>query len=103
MVVKRLYFTIVSRALNNRNIAKNINKVRLTRYTLLSFIPLSLLYQFKRAANIYFLIISILSFMSFSPKVSFKLMILLESHIYDWNFRLCANFDYVRFSFIIFL
>ena len=50
-------------------LAKNINKVRLTRYTLLSWAPLSLLFQFKRAANIYFLIISILSFMSFSPKV----------------------------------
>mmetsp|Transcript_28576 Transcript_28576/g.27565 ORF Transcript_28576/g.27565 Transcript_28576/m.27565 type:complete len:104 (+) Transcript_28576:368-679(+) len=35
-----------------------------------SFIPLSLLFQFKRAANIYFLIISILTFMPFSPKSS---------------------------------
>ncbi len=44
------------------------NKVRTTKYTLLSWAPLSLLYQFKRAANVYFLIITILTMMPFSPK-----------------------------------
>ena len=44
------------------------NRVRTTKYTLLSWAPLSLLFQFKRAANIYFLIISLLTCMSFSPK-----------------------------------
>jgi phospholipid-transporting ATPase len=45
------------------------NRVRTQRYTAFSFAPLSLLYQFKRVSNIYFLIISILTFMPFSPKV----------------------------------
>ena len=44
------------------------NKVRTTKYTLLSWIPLSLFYQFKRAANVYFLFITILTAMPFSPK-----------------------------------
>jgi phospholipid-transporting ATPase len=44
------------------------NKVRTTKYTALSWAPLSLIYQFKRSANIYFLIISILTVMPFSPK-----------------------------------
>ena len=44
------------------------NRVRTTKYTLLSWAPLSLLFQFKRAANIYFLIICVLTMMSFSPK-----------------------------------
>ena len=44
------------------------NKVRTTKYTILSWAPLSLLFQFKRAANVYFLIISILTTMPFSPK-----------------------------------
>ena len=38
------------------------------RYTALTWAPLSLLFQFKRAANIYFLIITILTAMPFSPK-----------------------------------
>jgi len=38
------------------------------RYTWYSWPFLSLLYQFKRAANIYFLVISILTCMPFSPK-----------------------------------
>jgi phospholipid-transporting ATPase len=42
--------------------------VRTQRYSLLTWAPLSLLLQFKRVSNIYFLIISILTFMSFSPK-----------------------------------
>lgn len=46
----------------------NSNHIRTSRYTLLSWAPKSLLLQFKRAANIYFLIISILTAMPFSPK-----------------------------------
>jgi len=42
--------------------------VRTQRYSLFTWAPLSLLLQFKRVSNIYFLIISILTFMSFSPK-----------------------------------
>lgn len=44
------------------------NSVRTTKYTFLSWAPLSLLYQFKRAANVYFLAISILTCFQFSPK-----------------------------------
>jgi len=47
---------------------KATNKVRTTKYTLLNWAPYSLLFQFKRAANVYFLIISILTLMPFSPK-----------------------------------
>ena len=44
------------------------NKVSTTKYTILTWIPLSLFYQFKRAANVYFLIITILTTLPFSPK-----------------------------------
>ena len=44
------------------------NKVRTTKYTALTWAPLSLLFQFKRAANIYFLINCVLTLMEFSPK-----------------------------------
>jgi hypothetical protein len=47
---------------------KMTNKVRTTKYTWVTWAPLSLLLQFKRAANIYFLIISVLTLMPFSPK-----------------------------------
>ena len=47
---------------------KRSNKIRTTKYTAITFLPLSLLFQFGRAANVYFLIISILTTMSFSPK-----------------------------------
>ena len=50
------------------------NFVRTTKYTLISWAPLSLLFQFKRAANIYFLIISILTCMSFSPKSPYSMI-----------------------------
>ena len=46
----------------------NTNSVKTARYSLLTWIPKSLFMQFRRAANIYFLIISILTSMSFSPK-----------------------------------
>lgn len=38
------------------------------RYTIFNLIPKSLFLQFQRAANIYFLIISVLTSLSFSPK-----------------------------------
>ena len=50
------------------NVRKSTNSVRTSKYTWITWAPLSLLYQFTRAANIYFLIISILTFMPFSPK-----------------------------------
>lgn len=44
------------------------NLITTTKYNLITFFPKSLLFQFKKAANIYFLIVSILTCMSFSPK-----------------------------------
>jgi len=44
------------------------NSIRTAKYTIFTWAPVSLMMQFRRAANIYFLIISILSFMPFSPK-----------------------------------
>jgi hypothetical protein len=37
-----------------------INYIRTTKYTILSFIPLGLLYQFMRLSNCYFLLVTIL-------------------------------------------
>jgi hypothetical protein len=44
------------------------NAISTTKYNIITFIPKSLLMQFLRAANIYFLFISILTCLSFSPK-----------------------------------
>lgn len=44
------------------------NYIKTTKYNALTFLPLSILFQFKRFANIYFLIISILcAFTAISP------------------------------------
>ena len=43
------------------------NRIKTTKYTLINFIPKSLLLQFNKVANIYFLIVTILTFGSFSP------------------------------------
>ena len=47
---------------------KKSNSIRTTKYTLISWAPLSLLFQFTRAANVYFLAISVLTCFQFSPK-----------------------------------
>jgi phospholipid-transporting ATPase len=44
------------------------NMISTTKYNVFSWIPKSLFLQFQRAANIYFLVISILTFFYFSPK-----------------------------------
>jgi phospholipid-transporting ATPase len=44
------------------------NKITTTKYNLLTWLPKNILFQFRRIANIYFLIICILTGMSFSPK-----------------------------------
>jgi len=51
---------------NNLNFKRN--KIATTKYNVATFLPKSLLMQFRRIANIYFLFISILTCMSFSPK-----------------------------------
>ena len=49
------------------------NAIRTSKYTILTWIPKSLIYQFMRVANIYFLIISVLSAQYFSPKNPFTM------------------------------
>lgn len=44
------------------------NTITTTKYNIITFVPKSLLLQFRRAANIYFLIVTILTCMKFSPK-----------------------------------
>ena len=58
------------------------NKVRTTKYTLLTWAPKSLFMQFKRAANIYFLVVSVLSFMPFSPKNPFSLAVTFSAVLF---------------------
>ena len=53
---------------------KKSNSIRTTKYTLLSWAPLSLLYQFKRAVNVYFLGISVLACLPTSPKTPASLI-----------------------------
>lgn len=48
------------------------NSISTTKYSIITWFPKSLLLQFTRAANIYFLIISILSCMPFSPRDPFS-------------------------------
>ena len=43
------------------------NRTTTTKYTLINFLPKSLLMQFKKVANIYFLVVTVLTFCSFSP------------------------------------
>ena len=43
------------------------NKTTSTKYTIIDFLPKSLLMQFRKVANIYFLVITVLTFCSFSP------------------------------------
>jgi len=43
------------------------NKIETTKYNILTWFPKSLLIQFTRAVNIYFLFVTVLTFMSFSP------------------------------------
>lgn len=47
------------------------NYVRTTRYTLLTFIPLTLFENFQRLANVYFLVIATLCFVPWSPITPF--------------------------------
>ncbi|CAG9329527.1 unnamed protein product [Blepharisma stoltei] len=50
------------------NDALGNNRIKTSKYTIINWAPKSLLWQFRRVANIYFLVISILTCMPFSPK-----------------------------------
>jgi len=45
------------------------NYVKTTRYTVLNFVPLTILENFKRIANLYFLLMAVIGFMPWSPIV----------------------------------
>jgi len=45
-----------------------LNRILTTKYNILTWFPKSLLMQFKRFANVYFLFVTVLQCMSFSPK-----------------------------------
>ena len=71
------------------------NKIRTSKYTVATWAPKSLLWQFRRAANIYFLIISILTAFPFSPKnpismiatFAFVLIFTMFKELYEDYFR----------------
>lgn len=61
------------------------NKIRSTKYNIFSWLPKSLIMQFKRVANIYFLIVAILNFFYFSPKVRYFNLIYNSNRIlFPW-------------------
>lgn len=62
-----VYFGCNNKLTENNKIYPN-NLISTTKYNLITIIPKGLLIQFKKAANIYFLLITILSFLNFSPK-----------------------------------
>jgi phospholipid-transporting ATPase len=76
--MKVMFSTINAVHMNGRNSNKIVtsrylfSQFKAHRYTLINWAPKSLAMQFKRAANIYFLVISVLTSMPFSPKVLFQ-------------------------------
>ena len=52
--------------IDNKKYGNNI--IKTTKYNVFTLIPKNLFYQFTRASNVYFLIVSVLTCLSFSPK-----------------------------------
>jgi phospholipid-transporting ATPase len=73
------------------------NSIRTTKYTILTWAPKSLLYQFKRAANIYFLVISILQSMPFSPKNPMSIIATFAGVLFFTMLKEAYE-DYVRYK-----
>jgi len=71
------------------------NSIRTSRYTLITWAPKSLLMQFRKSANVYFLAISVLTMMSFSPKNPFS-MILTFAAVLVFTMLKEAYEDYFR-------
>ena len=65
---RKVYFGNDPTKLYNYNSYFKNNSISTTKYNLFTWLPKSILLQFLRAANIYFLIISILTLFPFSPK-----------------------------------
>ena len=83
------------------------NFVRTTRYTILSFIPLTLLENFQRFANIYFLLMGILSFTPWSPispfiQISPLIFVILMSMVKSGVEDLIRYFSDLRYNSVIF-
>lgn len=82
----------------NRLLRHPSNKVNTTKYSLLTFIPLCTFYQFKRVANIYFLLTAIIqSIPNISPISPFTaiaplILVLIIAMIKE------AIEDYVRYN-----
>ena len=70
---RQIYFGDEIQLTRNRLINNQNNKVRTQKYSLLTWAPKSLLYQFLKISNVYFLIITILTFCPLSPKVRMNL------------------------------
>ena len=62
----KIYYGESNEYKNQNKIYPN-NRISTTKYTLVNFFPKSLLLQFRKSANIYFLVVTILTFGSFSP------------------------------------
>ena len=69
-IVKNREKINISYGLGNKHLQSKLqdNRISTTKYNISTFLPLSLLLQFRRAANIYFLIVSIMTCFEFSPK-----------------------------------
>ena len=73
------------------------NAISTTKYSVLTWAPKSLLWQFRKAANVYFLIISILSMMPFSPKKWASLVITFSSVLFMTMLKEAYE-DYFRYK-----
>jgi hypothetical protein len=54
------------------------NKVRTARYTKYNWVPIAMFHQMKRTANIYFMVITLLSFVPGSPKLPYFSLLTLS-------------------------
>ena len=76
----------------NPNILDNLkygnNIIKTTKYNLFTLLPKNLFYQFTRVSNIYFLFVSILTCMSFSPKEPSSM---IGTFIFVLFFTLCKD------------
>ncbi|CAD8146015.1 unnamed protein product [Paramecium octaurelia] len=79
---RKLYFGVQEQA-QNKQYRFPTNFIKTSRYNILTFLPYSLALQFQRMANIYFLIIAVLSFFKsispFSPVSSIAPLIFVVS------------------------
>ena len=75
------------------------NEITTTKYNFLTLIPKNLFYQFTRASNIYFLIVSILTCLSFSPKEPMSMIGTFVFVLFKHSSELQLLLQSLRFSF----